>query len=177
MSRAFGPIFQLAYVVADIEPHIAHWTGTMGVGPFFRFPLPLEFDWLEVNGVRVPNDVDMYTAVAIAYSGDTMIELIQPGSAPSTYRDFVDAGRVGVHHVGTFTNRYDEQMADVRRAGIGVALEGALPMSRFAYVETDTLFPGTMVELIEPQPSMIELFDSIKSAVRHWDGTRPVREM
>jgi hypothetical protein len=177
MSRAYGPIFQVAYVVKDLEAHIAHWTTTMGVGPFFRFPLPLEFEWLEVNGTRVAKDVDMYAGVALAYSGDLMIELIQPGSAPSTYRDFIESGQRGVHHLGTFTDDYDNQMAAVRAAGIGVALEGVLPLSRFAYVETDTHFPATMVEIIEPKPAMIELFDGIKAAGNNWDGTRPLREM
>ena len=171
MSRAFGPIFQIAYVVDDIEAHVAHWTGTMGVGPFFRFPLPLEFAWLEVDGVRVATGADIYAAVAIAYSGETMIELIQPGPAPSTYRAFLDAGRTGIHHLGTFTDRYDEQVAAARAAGLKIVLEGALPLSRFAYIETGEGFPASMVEIIEPQPAMIELFDGIKAAARDWDGS------
>jgi hypothetical protein len=177
MSRAFGEIFQVAYVVSDVEAHIDHWTRTMGVGPFFRFPLPLEFEWLEVRGTRVPSDVDMYASVALSYSGETMIELIQPGSAPSTYREFLDTGRTGVHHLGTFTDDYDRQMEAARTAGIGVALEGALPLSRFAYLDTDLLFPGTMVEIIEPKPAMIDLFDGIKAATRAWDGKERTRDM
>ena len=50
MSRLFGPIFQLAYVVEDIDSAIVHWTGTVGVGPFVRFPVPLDADWIEVAG-------------------------------------------------------------------------------------------------------------------------------
>lgn len=177
MSRAFGPIFQIAYVVEDIEAHVAHWTRTMGVGPFFSFPLPLEFEWLEVDGRRAAKDVDMYRAVALAYSGETMIELIQPGSAPSTYRDFLESGRTGIHHLGTFTDRYDEQVAAARAAGLGVVLEGVLPMSRFAYVETGIGFPATMIEIIEPKPAMTALFDGIKAAGKAWDGTRPLRRL
>lgn len=177
MSKAFGPIFQIAYVVEDIEAHIDHWTGTMGVGPFFRFPLPLPLDWLDVRGERVPADADIYASVAIAYSGDTMIELIQPGSAPSCYREFLASGRTGVHHVGTFTDSYDEQVKAARHAGIGVALEGALPLSRFAYLDTDVLFPGTMVEIIEPKQAMLDLFDEIKAAAKTWDGKERIRQM
>lgn len=177
MSQAFGSMFQVAYVVEDVQAHVGHWTSTMGVGPFFRFPLPLAFDWLEVDGQRVAPDLDLYAAVAIAFSGDTMIELIQPGSAISTYRSFLDAGRRGVHHLGTYTDRYDEQMAAIRAAGLSVALEGALPLSRFAYVETDVHFPATMVEIIEPTQAMTDLFDGIKAECRAWDGTRPFRDM
>jgi hypothetical protein len=177
MSKAFGPIFQVAYVVEDIEAHIDHWTKTMGVGPFFRFPVPLGFEWLEIRGERVPLDADVYAGVAIAFSGDMMIELIQPGSQPSVYREFLESGRRGVHHVGTLTDAYDAQIAAARKAGITIALEGALPLSRFAYLDTDALFPGTMVEVIEPQPLMLELFDSIKAAARDWDGKERVRQM
>ncbi len=177
MSHAFGPIFQIAYVVEDLESTIAHWTTVMGVGPFFLFPLPLAFDWLEIRGERVATDIDMFAGVALSYSGDTMIEFIQPGSAPSTYREFLDAGRTGVHHLGTFTDDYDGQMAAARAAGIGVAAEGKLPLSRFAYLDTDLLFPGTMIEIIEPAAAMIELFDGIKAVAKTWDGRDPVRAM
>jgi hypothetical protein len=177
MSHAFGPVFQVAYIVENLDSAIIHWTREIGVGPFFPFPTPLIFDWLEVRGECVANDIDMFAGVALSYSGDTMIELIQPGSAPSTYREFLDAGRTGVHHLGTMTDRYDEQMAAARAAGITVAAEGKLPLSRFAYLDTDLLFPGTMIEIIEPQPLMIELFATIKAAARTWDGSTPVRAM
>ena len=177
MSKAFGPIFQIAYVVEDIEAHIDHWTGTMGVGPFFKFPLPLPLEMLEVRGQRVALTTDLYADVAISFSGDMMIELIQPGSAASVYHEFLDSGRRGVHHVGTFTDAFDEQVAAARAAGITVALEGILPFSRFAYLDTDALFPGTMVEIIEPKPEMIELFDRVKAAAQAWDGIERTRAM
>lgn len=177
MSLAFGPIFQVAYVVPDLEASVIHWTSVMGVGPFFLFPLPLPFDWLEVRGAPVANDTPMFAGVAISFSGETMIELIQPGSAPSPYREFLDAGRQGVHHLGTYTQDYDGQMAAARAAGISVAAEGRLPLSRFAYLDTDQLFAGTMIEIIEPQPPMIALFDMVKAAAKAWDGADPIRAM
>jgi catechol 2,3-dioxygenase-like lactoylglutathione lyase family enzyme len=177
MSRAFGPVFQVAYVVDDIEAHIDHWTRTMGVGPFYRFPVPRPIEQLKVDDKPADSDTDLFAGVALSYSGDTMIELIQPGSAPSTYREFLEAGRQGVHHLGTFTDDYDNQMAAARAAGIGVALEGVLPLSRFAYLKTDLLGPGTIVEIIEPQQAMLDLFDGIKEAARTWDGKERIRAL
>lgn len=174
MSRLFGRVFQIAYVIEDVDAAIAHWTQTMGVGPFVRFPVPLQADWIEVRGKRVPADEDIFAAVAIAYSGDTMIELIQPGFAPSPYREFLGAGRQGVHHLGTYADDYDAQMATARTAGIGVAMEGVLPMSRFAYLDTDLLWPGTMVEIIEAKPAMHDYFGAIQAAARDWDGKEAV---
>lgn len=170
MSRLFGDIFQIAYVVDDLEAAVAHWTGTMGVGPFFRFPLPLEFEEVSMRGQRISPDADIFAGVAIAFSGETMVELIQPGSAPSPYREFLAAGRQGAHHVGTIASDYDAQLAAAKAAGVTVAFEGKLPMSRFAYLDTDQLFPGAMVELIEPAQQMFDLFAQMKAAARDWDG-------
>ena len=35
MFRLFGPVMQTAYVVRDLDAAMAHWTGVLGVGPFF----------------------------------------------------------------------------------------------------------------------------------------------
>ncbi len=179
MSRLFGPVFQVAWVIEDMDSALAHWTGTMGVGPFFRFPMPLAFDWLKLDGepANAAAQAGVLGAVAVAYSGDTMIELITPGPTPSLYRRFLDSGRSGVHHLGMVATDYDAQMAAARAAGIKVVMEGELPLSRFAYLETDALWPGTMVEIIDMRPPMVELFGTIKAAARNWDGTDPVREM
>ena len=174
MSRLFGPIFHAAYVVKELEPAIGHWTKTLGVGPFFLFPTPLPFEWLEVYGER-STDYDILNHAAIAYSGQTMIEIIIPASAPSPYRRFLDAGRQGLHHLGTVATDYDAQMDAARSAGVAVAMEGELPMSRFAYLETDNIFAGTMVEIIDMRPAMVDFFDMIKAASVDWDGTDPVR--
>jgi hypothetical protein len=177
MSRAFGRVFQVAYVVEDIEAHIDHWVKVMGVGPFYRFPIPRPIEELKIDDKPAAPDTDLFAGVALSYSGDTMIELIQPGSAPSTYREFLDSGRRGVHHLGTFTDDYDNQMAAARAAGIEVALEGVLPLSRFAYLKTDLLCPGTIVEVIEPQQAMLDLFGTIRQAAAEWDGQERIRTL
>ena len=177
MSRYFGEIFQLAYVVEDLEAACRHWSKTLGVGPFYRFPLPLPFDTVAVRGENLPLDVDIFRGVAVSYSGDMMIELIEPGSAASPYREFLAAGRKGVHHVGTFATDYDNQLAQAKAAGITVAFEGKLPLSRFAYLDTDALYPGTMVEMIDPSQIMLDLFAEIKAAAKNWDGQNPIRDM
>ena len=176
MSRLFGPIFQMAYVVPVLDPFIEHLTRVVGIGPFFLFPTPLPFEWMTRHDE--PSDAcDILSHAALAYSGDTMIEVIVPGGDPSPYRDFLDAGRSGLHHVGTWAKDYDAQIAAARAAGIRVALEGQLPLSRFAYLETDVLWPGTMVEIIEPQPPMLDTFNMIKAAAVDWDGRDPLRSL
>ena len=36
MSRLFGPIDQVAWVVPDLQASMKHWADTLGVGPWFR---------------------------------------------------------------------------------------------------------------------------------------------
>ena len=176
MSRLFGPVFQMAYVVPDLDPFLDHMSRVVGVGPFFMFPTPVEFGGF--TRYDKPSDqTDILGKVAIAFSGETMIEVIVPGNDPSPYQDFLDAGRSGLHHLGTIATDYDAQMAAARAAGIPVAIEARLPISRFAYLETDTLWPGTMVEIIEPQQPMLDMFNTIRTAAIGWDGKDPVREL
>ena len=176
MSRLFGPVFQMAYVVAELDSFIEHLTRVVGVGPFFLFPTPLPFEWLKRHD-ELTQQTEILSHAALAYSGDTMIEVIVPGRDPSPYRDFLAAGRSGLHHLGTWATDYDAQMAAARAAGLSVGIEGKLPMSRFAYLETDMLWPGTMVEIIDPEPPMLEMFAMIKEAGRDWNGKDPVRSL
>ncbi|RVQ64722.1 hypothetical protein EKN06_15055 [Croceicoccus ponticola] len=171
MSAFYGKTFQIAYVVPDVEAAVDIWATKMGVGPFFTFPLPLPFDELSIRDAAVPLDYDLFGGVAVSYSGDTMIELIQPGGAPSTYREFLESGRSGVHHFGTFVDDYDAVMADARARGVPVLIEGKLPLSRFAYLDTANDGLSPIVEIIEPFAPMLATFDMIKQAVADWDGT------
>lgn len=176
MSRLYGPVFQMAYVVPELDPMLDHLTGTLGIGPFFLFPTPLEFSWLKMGEVET-DGWDILAAAALAYSGDTMVEVIVPGRDPNPYADFLASGRQGLHHLGTVATDYDAQMAAARAAGVRVAMEGELPLSRFAYLETDALYPGTMVEIIDMRPTMHELFGMIRDAAVGWDGAEPVRRL
>lgn len=175
MSRNYGRIFQIAYVVPDLDEAVDHWTRTMGVGPFFDFPVPLPFEELSVNEAAAPLDCPIFGGVSVSYSGDTMIEFIQPGSAPSTYRDFLESGRRGVHHYGTFVDDFESMLAKARAANVPVVLQGCLPLSRFAYLDTTRDGLSPLIEVIAPLPPMIELFGQIKAAAATWDGTDPRR--
>src|SRR3546814_12740308 len=99
MSRLFGPIFQTAYVVEDIDGALDHWTRVLGVGPFFMFPTPLPFAWLKRDEV-LTDEYDVLSHAAPAYSVDLRIVRIRPGSAPSPFRNFLAALARGVHHHG-----------------------------------------------------------------------------
>src|SRR6185437_13050881 len=87
MSRFFGEVRQLGYVVHDIQKEMRHWSEVLGVGP-----------WYYADRVPVKNFLykgapsPIQTSVALANSGPLQIELIQQrNDAPSMYKDFLDA--------------------------------------------------------------------------------------
>ncbi len=176
MSRLFGPIFQNAYMVEDLERAMEHWSGKLGVGPFYLFPLPITFDHIEYRG-KPAEGHDLVAACGLAYWGDIQIELIQPGTMPSPYHEFLAQQRPGLQHLGALAHNFDAEMEAARGLGLNVAMQGALPGLRFAYLETDVGYPGAMLELIEQGPEAREMFAMIKRASIGWDGKDPVRNV
>src|ERR1700691_4138731 len=71
MSRKFGKIAQIGYVVRDIDAAMDNWI-EHGVGPWFYVDR-VQTDYFRYRGA----DSAMEMSVALANSGDIQIELIQ----------------------------------------------------------------------------------------------------
>ena len=67
MSRLYGPVVQVCYLVDEIEAGIHYWSDTLGAGPFFVLP-PRRFEWLAVHG-RPTGDHAIIADVALGYAG------------------------------------------------------------------------------------------------------------
>jgi len=157
---------QIAWVVRDLEAAIDHWTRMMNVGPFFLFE-HVPFSELLFRGK--PSSVDM--TAALAYSGETQIELIfQHNDAPSIYTEFLRGGRTGVQHLGVMTESVDRDLERLSSQGVEAAQSGRTAWgARFAYLATDH-DPGGMIELIEHGRVIDDAFRQIRDASRSWDG-------
>src|SRR6478609_1008537 len=98
MSRIYGEVRQLGYVVADIEAAMRHWVDVLGVGPWFyveRLPVT---NFLYRGRPYAPR-----VSIAISNSGSAQIELIQQRcDTPTMYRDFLASGPEGLQHVSTW---------------------------------------------------------------------------
>ena len=173
MSRLFGEIRQNGYVVRDVEAALAHWTGTLGVGPFFYFERVPIRDF-RYRGEPSPLEV----SIALANSGPLQIELIQQrNDAPSMYRDFLAAGHEGLQHVACWTERFDADLAHLTAQGYEVGQSGCIGESgRFVYLATEA-HPGTVVEISEINGPKGRFFRHIAEAARTWDGRDPIRRL
>lgn len=170
---AFGPIFQLGYLVEALEPAIAHWVDAFGAGPFFVLS-PRVFLELSVNG-KPSDDRRMIDAVALGQLGELQIELIVPGPAPSTYHDFLDQGQRGLHHVGIMSKRFDLDHAAAFDRGYVPETEARTALTRIAYFRPPGA--GSIVELVEHNDPTEQAFGRIREASLGWDGRAPVRSL
>lgn len=143
MSRYFGNVAQNGYVVRDIEAAMRHWSGVLGVGPwFYAERAPIEN--FQFRGA--PSDCVI--SIALANAGTLQIELIQQrNDAPSMYRNFLDAGHEGLQHIAYWTDRFDAALDVAKTLGWTLGQSGHVgEPGRFAYFETEA-HPGTVVEL------------------------------
>ncbi|AMK19890.1 MULTISPECIES: VOC family protein [Sphingobium] len=164
VDKPLGRLNQIAYMVPDLNEAIDWWTEVMGVGPFFVFP---SFDM--VRGDYRGKDHFAQFGAAIAFSGDLMVELIEP-RGPSIFQEFLDAGRKGVHHLCAFSDSMEDTEAWVAERG-GTRLQGAefadgSKIAYFAMTEDETV----ILEVGVLKPEVQGLFDMIQQAGANWDG-------
>jgi catechol 2,3-dioxygenase-like lactoylglutathione lyase family enzyme len=161
---------QIGYVVRDWRAMAEHWSRVHGVGPFFALE-HIEFRRCTFRGQ--PATLDM--SVAIAYSGELQIELVEQHDAgPSIYREHLDAHGEGLQHVGVLVDdlaaTLDAQDWHGRVAQAGETAAG----QRFAYVDLGP-HPGAMLELIEAGEAARAAFAHMRAAALNWNGERPLR--
>lgn len=107
-----APVNQLGCVVPDLESAIQGWV-KLGVGPFLAMR-DIGLDDYVYHGQPSRPKID----VAFAQTGDLQVELIHPvGDVPSSYHDFLAAGRSGIHHLGWFLDDYDAAVEAAGREG------------------------------------------------------------
>jgi len=171
MSRLFGDIRQLGYVVPDIEAAMDYWSRVHGVGPWFYNPrVPIR------NFTYRGERHEPHNSVALANSGPLQVELIQTrNDVPSMYRDFQRAGRTGLQHVAYWTEDFDADLARFAALGLTPVMSGEVgERGRFVYFDTE-FHPGSVIELSEVAGPKGRMFRMIREASDGWDGRDPVR--
>lgn len=176
MNWQAGPVRQNGIVVGDLDAAIRYWTGTIGVGPFFRIA-----DQPLVDFVHRGRPSAMRIAVALAQSGGIQIELIQPlDDEPSAFTEFRHRCGEGLQHVAFWTDEFDAVTARAQRRGLVPVQSGRSgsggPNERFAYFETPDA-GAPMIEISETLGRKARLFEAVARVARGWDGSDPVRDM
>lgn len=172
-DSADGRIVQIAYTVPDLGVAMRDFSANFGAGPWFVHrrlagPNPR----YRGGPALAVNDV------ALGYSGETQIELIQPlDDKPSVYRETIGMRGHGFHHFGVAAPRFEDQRAAQIAKGYVLAFEDeVVGVGRVAYFDTLGVLPG-MLELIEQTPALTAFFGMMQDTARCWDGSNPIREM
>ncbi|MET0546615.1 MAG: VOC family protein [Caulobacterales bacterium] len=170
---AIGPVMQIAFVPADFDAALRHWTTVMGVGPFFLI------ENIQLEDMRfLGQPSDCVFSIAIAYWGDMQVELIrQENDAPSLYNgDYARNGEV-LHHTCVLTHDIAAARAIVDGAGAKVLVDAKVGADgHVLYVDTGA-GPGSIVEILQPASGSDALFAMMREAARNWDGADPVRKL
>ena len=138
---------QVALVVRDLDLTMAKYTERLGIGPS-RVTLygPPRLTELRIREAEVSYSMKL----AIAWTGDTMWELIQPVDGPSIYKEFLAANGEGLHHVlvehrGT---EFEAAIAAFSARGCPPLMEGRFGEVRFAYMDTEGPLK-TVLEIVD----------------------------
>jgi hypothetical protein len=159
IDSVFGPIRQIAFVVADIDEAIESWHKQMGIGPFaiVRNCKPLK-------GSRYRGEAsdEIVINMAFAYIGDVQLELIeQVNETPSMYQESVERGYWGAHHYAVCVEDFDAAYQHSMNNGFTAVMNAGAPgYAQMAYVESEHI-PGLMLEIIEWNDLTRPYFDGI----------------
>jgi hypothetical protein len=163
MSRFFGPLRQMGFVVRDIDKAMRHWVEVCGIGPWFVVDkLPLDGFWYRERPYP-------------ANSGEVQLELIQQrDDTPSMYRDFLAAGHEGLQHWSSWPENYHELLDRALANGWTIGQRGESPRGPFVYFLNEG-HPGTVIEMAALTPTRRRIFDAVRAAAIGWDGRDPIR--
>jgi hypothetical protein len=164
-------IFQMAYVVEDIETGMQRWIEQLGVGPWYQLE---HFTGERATYRGAPAEADV--ALAMAYAGHMLVELIAPNDdKPSVYREAIQQRGYGFHHFGVGSLDYDADVARHREQGHDLAFEAWVPTGgRVAYMDTTAELPG-YVEVIEMDAATDAAFTRLYATSLARDGSDPIR--
>jgi catechol 2,3-dioxygenase-like lactoylglutathione lyase family enzyme len=169
---ALGPVMQLAFVPEDFDATLNFWVEKMGAGPFFILTGQLP-DWQTHRGQPTCPDL----TIALGHWGDMQIEIIaQHNDAPSTYKEWRDAGHEGLHHSCIVVDDIDHARRVCTRNGGQLLIEGGGAGAEWFYVDNGG-GPGTILEVIRHSEQSGALMAMIRDAALDWDGADPIRHI
>jgi methylmalonyl-CoA/ethylmalonyl-CoA epimerase len=153
---------QVAWVVRDITVAERFFRDSVGTPPFFKMQ---GLKAADLAGTYLGEPADFEFHLYLCYSGDTMLELIQPVSGRSIYTDFLERhGGGGVQHVAFMVeeSELDGAVADLTGKGHPVITTLTLPVARVAYFDTYSAI-GVATEIIGLTEAGHDLIRRLKS--------------
>lgn len=167
------PVRQIAYFVPDIRAAALAHSALFGSGPYFiadHIPLHTSYH----RGQKAELD----HSSAYGQWGELMIEFVQQNNdGPSVFRDMYPDGGSGMHHVALIVDNLAESIKTYEAAGFATGLYAeAMPGVGFAMMDCVATL-GHFVELYEPSPILLGVYEKVRSAARDFNGENVLRTM
>jgi hypothetical protein len=132
-GSVYGQVFQTAYITNDMDEAVRVFADRFGVPDFLR------------SGPRelAPSDIaPMRVEIALAFVGESMIEIIQPlGLNDSLYRQVLPESGFALvfHHIAHRLHsdaEWDAMLRSAEARGHPIAMQGEASNTRFLYIDT-----------------------------------------
>jgi len=152
---------QVAFVVRDLEQAQSFFTKKMGIS---RFYVIQNFGNRATDKTYRGRPTEHNFAIALAYSGDTQIELIQHLSGDSCYKDFLQRRGEGMQHLGFFLEdreQYKQVLAEFGKNGFPVLQSGCFGDAGYTYFDTENAI-GAVMEIVYLDRNSRDLMERIK---------------
>jgi len=133
---------QLGFVFRDIEKQAKIFETLFNVPKFAILPENTEI--VKYRG----KDVEMTNKIARSRQFNTQIELIQHISGESIYKEFLDKGREGLHHISFFIENIEAYIEFFENLGFEVINSGSIGKQVYAYFDTEEKL-GIILEVQE----------------------------
>ena len=127
---------QIAWVVKDINAAEIFFREAMGISNFSEAEI---IRLAEFEGTHYVEPSDAESLVAMAYTGETFVELIQPLSGKSIFQDYLDKNPAGgVHHIAYSipVAKLDKIISEMAQKGFQVITSINHPIARIVFFDT-----------------------------------------
>ena len=147
LSYVGNGLQQVAFVVKDLAAAQEFFNRKMGIP---RFCVIDNFGEKVADTTFRGQPVKHNFRLALAYSGDTQIELIQHLSGETCYKEHIERRGEGLHHLGFFLydfEAYQRALAELSTAGYPVLMSGRWGTTRYTYLDTEAAI-GSIMEIV-----------------------------
>ncbi|MHA1193284.1 MAG: VOC family protein [Promethearchaeota archaeon] len=134
-------ISQLGYVFKDVEKQAKLMEQIYGM----KFTLS---ETPNQKFIIRGEEVEIHLKMGFARTLDSQIELIQWVSGDCLYKEFLEEGREGLHHIGIFVDDLNQYVQTFKDRGIEILQSGVMGSLNLVYMDTKKSF-GVIIELFE----------------------------
>jgi methylmalonyl-CoA/ethylmalonyl-CoA epimerase len=152
---------QVAFVVRDLGSAQRFFSQSMGIARFYVIE---NFGSRATGKTFRGSPAEHDFTIALAYSGDTQIELIQHLSGETCYREFLERRGEGMQHLGFFLDdpeQHQEVLAEFQRNGLSVLQSGRFGDALYTYFDTESAI-GAVMEIVYLDQRSKDLMARIK---------------